>query len=54
MEVHEEYANEDEDPLITFGYSKGHRPDLKQFKIYLMCSQDGDVPLIAQTLAGNT
>ena len=54
MEVHGEYANEDEDPLITFGYSKGHRPDLKQFMIYLMCSQDGDVPLLAQTVAGNT
>ena len=54
MEVHGEYASEDEEPLITFGYSKGHRPDLKQFMIYLMCSQDGDVPLLAQTVAGNT
>ena len=53
MEVHGEYANDDEEPLITFGYSKGHRPDLKQFMIYLMCSQDGDVPLLAQTVAGN-
>ena len=54
MEVHGQYDDEDCEPLITFGYSKGHRPDLKQFMIYLMCSQDGDVPLLAQTVAGNT
>jgi transposase len=40
--------------LITFGYSKDHRPDLKQFMIYLMSSQDGDVPLLAKTVAGNS
>src|SRR5271156_4537474 len=40
--------------LITFGYSKDHRPDLKQFMIYMMSSQDGDVPLLAQTVAGNS
>jgi len=40
--------------LITFGYSKDRRPDLKQFMIYLMSSQDGDVPLLAKTVAGNT
>jgi transposase len=54
MEVHGEYESEDENPLITFGYSKDHRPDLKQFMIYLMSSQDGDVPLLAQTVAGNS
>lgn len=54
MEVHGEYQSEDESPLITFGYSKDHRPDLKQFMIYLMSSQDGDVPLLAQTVAGNS
>jgi transposase len=54
MTVEGEYDSEDPSPLITFGYSKDHRPDLKQFMIYLMSSQDGDVPLLAQTVAGNS
>jgi transposase len=54
IEVHGKYDNEEEFQLITFGYSKDHRPDLKQFMIYLMSSQDGDVPLLAKTVAGNT
>lgn len=31
---------------ITYGYSRDHRPDLKQFIIDLMCSGDGDIPLV--------
>ena len=54
MTVEGEYESEEESPLITFGYSKDNRPDLKQFMIYLMSSQDGDVPLLAQTVAGNS
>ncbi|MCB1110476.1 MAG: IS1634 family transposase, partial [Chlamydiia bacterium] len=54
MQVHGEYEDEEGFQLITFGYSKDHRPDLKQFMIYLMSSQDGDVPLLAKTVAGNT
>lgn len=54
MQVEGEYASEDENPLVTFGHSKDYRPDLKQFMISLMCSQDGDVPMLAQTIAGNT
>ena len=54
MSVEGEYNSDDSTPLITFGYSKDHRPDLKQFMIYLMSSQDGDVPLLAQTVAGNS
>jgi len=53
MQVHGAYEDE-EFKLITFGYSKDHRPDLKQFMIYLMSSQDGDVPLLAKTVAGNS
>jgi transposase len=30
---------------ITHGYSRDHRPDLKQFIIDLMCSGDSDIPL---------
>jgi transposase len=29
---------------ITYGYSRDHRPDLKQFMVDLMCSKDGDIP----------
>jgi transposase len=55
MEVDGEYAEEDQKmPLVMFGHSKDHRPDLKQFMISLISSQDGDVPLLAQTVAGNT
>ena len=34
---------------ITHGYSKEHRPDLKQAVLELMVSQDGGVPLVSQT-----
>lgn len=33
---------------ITYGYSRKHRPDLKQFILDLICSSDGDVPLFLQ------
>lgn len=52
MNVHGEY--EEGMGLITFGYSKDNRPDLKQYMISLMSSQDGDVPLLTQTIAGNS
>ncbi|OGN57547.1 MAG: hypothetical protein A3C42_00290, partial [Chlamydiae bacterium RIFCSPHIGHO2_02_FULL_45_9] len=54
MQVHGEYDNHEGIGLVTFGYSKDQRPDLKQFMIYLMSSQDGDVPLLAKTVAGNS
>jgi len=55
MKVDGEYVLDDQKiPLVTFGHSKDHRPDLKQFMMSLICSQDGDVPLLAQTIAGNT
>ena len=38
---------------ITKGYSRDHRPDLKQFIIDLMCSGDGDVPLYLRVADGN-
>ena len=38
---------------ITRGYSRDHRPDLKQFIIDLMCSSDGDVPLYLRVADGN-
>lgn len=53
MHVHGEYAEEGIG-LVEFGHSKDYRPDLKQFMISLICSQDGDVPLLVQTIPGNT
>jgi transposase len=30
---------------ITYGYSRDHRPDLKQFVMNLVCVGDGDIPV---------
>jgi transposase len=38
---------------ITFGFSKAHRPDLKQFLIGLTVNRDG-LPILGQSLDGNT
>jgi len=40
-------------PLITNGFSKDHRPDLKQFMTELLCVDRG-VPIFGQTLDGNS
>jgi transposase len=39
---------------ITHGYSKDHRPDLKQAVLELMVSQDGGVPMVSKSWDGNT
>lgn len=58
--VHGEYANNKsavaQEPTtieITYGYSRDHRPDLKQFIIDLICSGDGDIPLYLRVADGN-
>lgn len=38
---------------ITHGYSKDHRPDLKQAVLELMVSQDGGIPLMSKSWDGN-
>jgi transposase len=38
---------------ITHGYSKDHRPDLKQAVLELLVSQDGGVPLLSKSWAGH-
>ena len=50
-----EYAPESDEhtSLITHGYSKDHRPDLKQAVLELMVSQDGGVPLLSKSWDGN-
>ncbi|MCB1674970.1 MAG: IS1634 family transposase [Halioglobus sp.] len=41
-------------PVITYGYSKDHRPDLKQLLFVLTTSEDGGVPVQFRCEAGNT
>lgn len=54
-----EYQNNETEEIetaaiaITHGYSRDHRPDLKQFIIDLMCTGDGDVPLYLRVADGN-
>lgn len=38
---------------ITYGYSRDHRPDLKQFIIELICSGDADIPIFLKLASGN-
>ena len=38
---------------ITHGYSRDHRPDLKQFIIELVCTGDGDIPIFLKAASGN-
>ena len=41
-------------PAIVYGYSKDHRPDLKQLLFILTTSADGGVPVQFRAAAGNT
>lgn len=41
-------------PLITFGFNKDHRPDLKQLVYSLTISADGAVPVHHKVYDGNT
>jgi transposase len=51
-----EYVPESDEHAIhiTHGYSKDHRPDLKQAVLELMGSQDGGVPFVSKSWDGNT
>ena len=40
--------------VLTFGYSKDHRPDLKQLPFILTTDADGGVPVQFRTADGNT
>lgn len=56
LSVHGAYENANEDPScieITQGYSKDHRPDLKQFVVETICTNDGGVPLAFDVASGN-
>jgi transposase len=41
-------------PWITYGFSKDHRPDLKQLLFILTTSADGGVPVLFRCTHGNT
>lgn len=41
-------------PAITYGYSKDHRPDLKQLLFILTTTDDGGIPLQFRCENGNT
>ena len=46
-------ASDEQAIHITHGYSKDHRPDLKQAVLELMVSQDGGVPMASKCWDGN-
>jgi transposase len=49
-----EYGKEEEGSIeITYGYSRDHRPDLKQFMMNLICLGDGDIPVMMEVVSGN-
>jgi transposase len=52
-----ESASEEEGAVpiaITYGYSRDHREDLKQWMLALVTTHDGDVPLFMRPLDGNS
>jgi transposase len=61
LHLHGEYAHDSQQAeppptpalRITHGYSRDHRPDLKQFVVDLMCTGDGGIPLFLRVADGN-
>lgn len=53
VESSDESTESIESVKITYGYSKDHRPDLKQFMMDVICTGDGDVPLFLRIGDGN-
>jgi transposase len=51
--THEHKQAEPEAIRITHGYSRDHRPELKQFVVDLMCTGDGGIPLFLRVADGN-
>jgi transposase len=50
---YDDARREPEEIRITHGYSRDHRPDLKQFVVDLMSTKDGGVPLFLRVADGN-
>lgn len=53
QEIEELSVKSPQEITITYGYSRDHRPDLKQFIIELICSGDGDIPIFLKLASGN-
>lgn len=56
LSVHGAYERTNDEPgciEITHGYSKDHRPDLKQFVVETICTNDGGIPLAFEVASGN-
>ncbi|MFB2894979.1 IS1634 family transposase [Aerosakkonemataceae cyanobacterium BLCC-F50] len=53
QELEESALKSPKEITITYGYSRDHRPDLKQFIIELICSGDGDIPIFLKIASGN-
>jgi transposase len=52
--MHGKYEGQDPEAIeITHGYSRDHRPDLKQFMMNLICTGDGDIPVMMEVANGN-
>jgi len=54
LSLYGEYESDSEEPLVTYGYSKGHRPDLKQVLFGMTVAADGRVPITGRITSGNT
>lgn len=52
VSVHGDYEDTEEPFKITYGHSKDHRPDLKQFLISMLCV-DRNIPVFGATKDGN-
>src|SRR5205085_6428469 len=50
----EQQENEASVIAITYGYSRDHRADLKQWMLSLATTHEGDVPLFLRPLNGNS
>lgn len=54
LSLHGEYNTDEKTPLAAYGYSKEHRPDLKQILFGMTVTQDGNVPITGRITSGNT
>ena len=50
---HQAQAQGNSEALIQYGYSKDHRPDLRQYRHALATLDPAGIPLLSATLAGN-
>ena len=54
-ERQEEGSDDEPVPIeVTYGYSRDHRPDLKQVMVSLICANAGSLPLWFRALDGNS